>query len=241
MDDSESNDVTADAEYHRQLRRAAQRERHANENSFDSESRRRKDSIYRRTARVMLSEDQRNAIRHTNSATRARRRTLTDDATGAEIRLINMESHRANRSVRSAPGATGTWWDRVAILNASGVAQPLRLHWNRTCKMWDQGFDWRENSRQMFRLKNALAAIWSRPIPRKLLRWVFHVLMGTLLLLPRDLWVLSDYSQSCLNPYASVDPQKYGLSQRMGFKSRGKALGKNRTLMQVESEPQKPM
>jgi hypothetical protein len=27
------------------------------------------------------------------------------------------------------------WWNHIAVLNASEVAQPLRLSWNRKCKV----------------------------------------------------------------------------------------------------------
>jgi hypothetical protein len=37
------------------------------------------------------------------------------------------------------------------------------------------------------------------------------------------------YSLSCLNPYPMVEAQKYGLSQRMGCRSHGKALGRSRS------------
>jgi hypothetical protein len=108
----ELDNITADAEYHRQLRRAAQQERRSIESPFETDSRRQKNSASRRIARSLLSEDRRIDIQRTNTANRA-----------------------ARRSVQSTHSTGEVWWNRVAALDASEAVQPLRLRWNRTCKI----------------------------------------------------------------------------------------------------------
>ena len=136
MDDTAPRDnVISDVEYHRQLRRAAQRECRARETSSDRDTRRRKDSKSRKTARASLSEEQRITIRRTDTAARAIQRNLTDDLTRARIRFANTEAHRASHSAHPPTNARAGWWDRVAVLNRPNVAEPLRLRWNRTCRI----------------------------------------------------------------------------------------------------------
>jgi hypothetical protein len=168
----EPGNVTTDAEYGRQLRRAAQRERRRNESPLESDSRRRKNSASRRAARGLLSEDRRIDIQRTDMLTRAVHRGLLDDQTRTRIRVANMEAPRTSRSVQSGHISGEMWWNRVAALNASETAQPLHLHWNRTCRICGIkvcyksalryshltsvpiGFDGRKNPRQMFCLRS---------------------------------------------------------------------------------------
>ncbi|KAJ6612055.1 hypothetical protein B0H10DRAFT_1952581 [Mycena sp. CBHHK59/15] len=103
--------IETEIEYHRRLRRDAQRKRRAAEADSDRQSQRRGDSEFRRVAWAALPESQR-----------------------TEIRCADTASHARHHSAQTAPSVHATnekWWDQVAILNTHEIAKPLSLLWNR--------------------------------------------------------------------------------------------------------------
>lgn len=100
-----------DTEYHRSIRRDAQRQRRLSEDSHGRDLRRKNDSDARRTARDALPLEVRARIRIADTAARSSSRHTTND-----------------------PHINEHWWIRVSRLNSNQTAAPLGLKWNRVCK-----------------------------------------------------------------------------------------------------------
>ena len=103
--------TTLDAEYHRRLRRDAQRNRRANQDDHERDVQREINRNIRSTARALLSDEDREQIRDMDTAAHSSSRRAVQNS-------IHMEH----------------WWEHVAQLNLSQVPAGLGLHWNRICK-----------------------------------------------------------------------------------------------------------
>jgi hypothetical protein len=102
-----------DTEYHRSIRREAQRQRRANQDSDSRDLRRKNDSDARRSARDSLQDEDR-----------------------ARIRVADSVAHSSARNTVTIANASNgeRWWIRVSMLNSNQNATPLGLKWNRVCK-----------------------------------------------------------------------------------------------------------
>ncbi|KAJ7843952.1 hypothetical protein B0H13DRAFT_1731504, partial [Mycena leptocephala] len=68
-----------------------------------------------------------------------RRRNAETSGDREGRRTKNTNARRLSRSLLSSleqsAGSDTAWWDRIALLNASEIAKPLGLRWNRNCKI----------------------------------------------------------------------------------------------------------
>jgi hypothetical protein len=66
-----------------------------------------------------------------------RRRNAETSGDREGRRTKNTNARRLSRSLLSPEQSADSdtaWWDRIALLNASEIAKPLGLRWNRNCK-----------------------------------------------------------------------------------------------------------
>jgi hypothetical protein len=93
-----------DTEYHRSIRREAQRQRRANQDSDSRDLRRKNDSDARRSARDSLQDEDR-----------------------ARIRVADSVAHSSARNTVTNASNGERWWTRVSMLNSNQNATPLGL------------------------------------------------------------------------------------------------------------------
>jgi hypothetical protein len=98
-------------EKHRQLRRATQRTRRANQDTSERDLIQENDNSARRKARDLLPDGDRERLRSNNTA-----------------------AHVVARTMGVHASQTDRWWDRVSQLNSSQVSKLLGLQWNRVCR-----------------------------------------------------------------------------------------------------------
>ncbi|KAJ7900860.1 hypothetical protein B0H13DRAFT_2516261 [Mycena leptocephala] len=88
-----------------------------------------------------MDEDEEYRRRLRRAAQRARRESESIDERAVRRRKDATYQRAARQQVnsnepsRSARPSTTNWWDRIGILNRSQSTPPLRLQWNRTCKI----------------------------------------------------------------------------------------------------------
>ncbi|KAF8164583.1 hypothetical protein K438DRAFT_1857673, partial [Mycena galopus ATCC 62051] len=136
MEDQSHNQEETNEERRRRLQREAQRKRRALEDDQDREARRNQETMARRTARSLLPDDRVNQIRQHDSESRTQHRVLLPPNRRAEIQQHDRTTHLTRYHTSNSFRSAGTqWWDRIGTLNASEIAKPLGLRWNRSCKV----------------------------------------------------------------------------------------------------------